>query len=217
MKTAVVIGSSGLVGSHLVDQLLLSSSYSKIILINRKHAQGNNTKIEEHLINFDQPDLSSIKGDDVFCAIGTTLRKAGSKEAQFKIDCQYPSQLAALLKENGAKQFILVSSLGANATSSNFYLRTKGQLEKNIEAFNYHSTIFVRPSFILGDRKEFRFGEKIGIAVFKLISPLLLGTLKRYKGVTASNIAFTMITKANQNLKGIHIIESESILNSQKR
>lgn len=211
MKVAIIIGSTGLVGSHLVEQLTQSNLYSKVVLLNRRKSSYNNPKIEEHLIDFDKPDLRAFSGEDVYCAIGTTIKKAGSKEAQFKIDCEYPSHLAKLLKERGAKQFMLVSSLGANASSSNFYLRTKGQLEKNIEALNYETAVILRPSFILGDRKEFRFGEKLGIAVFKFLSPLLIGALKRYRGVQASAIAHTMITKAKQNLKGTHIIESENI------
>lgn len=211
MKTAIIIGSTGLVGSHLVEQLIRSKYYSKIILLNRRKSTYNHSKIEEQVINFDQPDLNSVLGEDVFCAIGTTIKKAGSKEAQFKIDCEYPSQLAKLLHSKNAKQFILVSSIGANINSGNFYLRTKGQLEKNIEALNYGACLILRPSFILGHRNEFRLGEKIGIIFMKVLAPLMLGPIKKYKGVQASDIATKMIAVANENFKGKHVFESDSI------
>jgi uncharacterized protein YbjT (DUF2867 family) len=211
MKVAIIIGSTGLVGSHLVEQLTRSEYYSKLILLNRKKSAYVHAKIEEHSINFDQPDLSHIKGEDIFCAIGTTLKKAGSKEAQYKIDCEYPTLFAKLLRGGHSEQFILVSSLGANAESGNFYLRTKGQLEKNLEYLHFHSLLIVRPSLILGDRKEFRLGEKIGTIIMKALGLVMLGSLKKYKGVEASAIAAKMIAVANQHLNGIHIFESDSI------
>lgn len=211
MKTAVVIGASGLVGSHLTAQLIDSPFYSKIILLNRRASNLSHSKIEEKIIDFENPDLSGIKSDDVFCAIGTTIKKAGSQAAQFKIDCDYPLRIASILRSQGATQFILVSSIGAKPNSSNFYLRTKGQLEKNINALNFSSAIFIRPSFILGDRKEFRFGEKMAIVLMTLLKPLFNGPLIKYRGVKASAIASKMISCANQNLKGEYIIPSDLI------
>lgn len=211
MKTAVVIGASGLVGSHLIAQLIDSPFYSKIILLNRRASNLTHSKIEEKIIDFENPDLSGIKSDDVFCAFGTTIKKAGSQAAQFKIDCDYPSRIASILRSQGATQFILVSSIGAKPNSSNFYLRTKGQLEKNINALNFSSAIFIRPSFILGDRNEFRFGEKMAIVLMTLLKPLFSGPLKKYGGVKASAIASKMISCANQKLKGEYIISSDLI------
>src|SRR5262245_20073402 len=155
MRTAIVIGSTGLVGSELVKQLQDSKEYSSILLLNRKPSGYRHTKINEKIIRFDSPDLSGVTGDDVFCAIGTTLRKPGSKQAQYKIDCEYPSTIAALLKNQGSQQFILVSSLGADFSSGNFYLRTKGQLEKNVIAMGFERVLILRPSLLLGKRKEF--------------------------------------------------------------
>ena len=211
MKTAVIIGASGLVGSHLCEQLLASPHYSKVILLNRRPTEINHSKLEEKIIDFENPDLKGLIADDVFCAIGTTIKKAGSKEAQYKIDCKYPSHLASILKEQGAKQFLLVSSIGANAASTNFYLRTKGELENNIKAIGFETSIIVRPSFILGQRKEFRLGEKIGIVMMRILSPLMLGSLKKYRGVKAEAIAAKLITSANSGLSKHHIIESDAI------
>lgn len=211
MKTAIVIGSTGLVGSHLTTLLMASKQYSSIILLNRRVSGISHPKVVEKIIDFEKPDLTGIFGEDVFCAIGTTIKKAGSQAAQFKIDCEYPTAIAALLKQQGAKQFMLVSSLGANAGSANFYLRTKGTLEKNIFALQYACSIIVRPSFILGERKEFRMGEKIGIVLMKLLKPLMVGNLKKYRGVQAADIAAKMISAANQSLSGEVIFESNQI------
>lgn len=211
MKTAVIIGSSGLVGSHLCDQLLDSPHYSRVILFNRRPTEIKHSKLEEKIIDFDKPDLKGLTADDVFCAIGTTIKKAGSKEAQHKIDCEYPSRLAAILKEQGAKQFLLVSSIGANAASANFYLRTKGELENNIKALGFETSIIIRPSFILGQRKEFRLGEKIGIVLMRILSPLMLGSLKKYRGVNAEAIASKLLVCANSGLSKHLVVESDAI------
>lgn len=149
--------------------------------------------------------------DDIFCAIGTTIKKAGSQENQYRIDCEYPNNIAKLAKENGAKQFALVSSIGANKNSNNFYLRTKGDLEEKLKSLNFNSLIIMRPSLILGNRKEFRLGEKTAIIFAKIVSPLFIGGLKKYKGVNASNIAQSMILHSNNGNQGLKIVESAEI------
>jgi uncharacterized protein YbjT (DUF2867 family) len=211
MKTAIVIGSTGLIGSELVHQLLGNSNYSKVVLLNRRASGLTHSKLTERIINFDAPDLNGVNGEDLYCAIGTTIRKAGSKEAQYKIDCEYPSTLAALLKPQGVKQILLVSSIGADETASNFYLKTKGQLEKNIRDLDFESTIILRPSILLGKRKEFRLGEKIAIVLMQLLSPLMQGSFKKYRGVQAAKVAAKMIASANSGSKGLQIIESDNI------
>lgn len=211
MKTAVVIGASGLVGSLLTKQLLQSSHYGKVVLLNRKASGLSHAKLQEKQIDFDAPDLTDVQADDVYCAIGTTLKKAGSKEAQYKIDCLYPARLAGLLLKQGATRFLLVSSIGANAQSGNFYLRTKGELEQQLMALKFPSLVIVRPSFILGDREEFRAGEKIGIVLMKVFSPLLLGGLKKYRGVEATAIAACLIQQAVSGQNGTLILESNQI------
>jgi uncharacterized protein YbjT (DUF2867 family) len=211
MKTAIVIGATGLVGVNLVNKLNDSNIYDKVTLLVRRKTDLNHLKLEEKIIDFDTVDADLVKADDIFCAIGTTLKKAGSKEKQYKIDCEYPAKIAQMGKQNGVKQFILVSSIGADKNSSNFYLRTKGELEEKISQLNFHSFIIVRPSFIIGERKEFRLGEMIGIFFASLFRPLMLGGLKKYRGVYAISIAKKMIKLANENLKGKIIVESDEI------
>ena len=211
MKTALIIGATGLVGSKIVRRLNDSKFYLNVVLLVRRKSEFNHLKFEERVINFDNINQELIKGDDVFCAIGTTLKKAGSKENQYKIDCEYPFKIAKIAKANNAKQFILVSSLGADPNSSNFYLRTKGELEEKIATLNFETFIILRPSIIIGKRPEFRLGETIGIFFITVFGPLFFGNLKKYKGVRAGAIASRMVIAANQNLKGKHIIESDKI------
>jgi uncharacterized protein YbjT (DUF2867 family) len=211
MKTAIIIGATGLVGSTLVKQILENPEYSKVTLLLRKPLDLQHPKLIQEIIDFAQPDSTKIIGDDLFCAMGTTLRKAGSKQAQYKIDCTYPFEIGKIAKANGVKQYILVSSIGSDANSNNFYLRTKGDLEQKIKALEFENFISVRPSFILGDRQEFRLGEKIGIVLAKVISPLLIGSLKKYRGIEAAQIAKGMQVLANKGLKGVHFIESDAL------
>lgn len=211
MKTAIIIGATGLVGSTLAKQILENPEYSKVTLLLRKPLDLQHPKLTQEIIDFDKPDSTKIIGDDLFCAMGTTLRKAGSKQAQYKIDCTYPFEMGKIAKTNGVKQYILVSSIGSDANSSSFYLRTKGDLEQKIKALGFENFISVRPSFILGDRQEFRLGEKIGIVLAKVISPLLIGSLKKYRGIEAAQIAKGMQVLANKGLKGVHFIESDAL------
>jgi uncharacterized protein YbjT (DUF2867 family) len=212
MRTAMVIGATGLVGGHLTEQLCADSTYDKVVVLSRRKLEQQHPKIEVRVIDFDKPDPAMVKADDVFCAIGTTLKKAGSKENQYRIDCEYPAKLAALAKQNGTETFVLVSSIGADAASGNFYLRTKGELEEKLKQTGFKRLIILRPSFILGDRKEFRAGEKIGILLAKALKSLMVGKLRKYRGVQATAIAAKMIAAAKQTgSAGTVVISSEEI------
>ena len=212
MKTAIVIGATGLVGSTLVKQLLDNSIYSKVVLLLRKSLSMSHSKLTQEVIDFDNPDASKIVGNDLFCAMGTTLAKAGSKEAQYKIDCTYPYEIGKIAKVNGVKQYILVSSVGANFDSSNFYLKTKGDLEKKIESLGFQNFVSVRPSMLLGNREESRLGEKIGKVLSNILSPLLFGSLRKYHGIEASDVAKAMQRFANQGLSGVKYMEYNEIM-----
>jgi uncharacterized protein YbjT (DUF2867 family) len=196
-KTAVLIGASGLTGGHLQQQLLEHPAYDRVISLVRRPSGFSHPKLTEHVIDFEQPDPALLEGQDFFCALGTTLARAGSKEAQYKVDCQYPLALGKIAKEKGFSRYLLVSSIGANASSSNFYLRTKGELEKGLEALGFDTFVAARPSFLLGNRKEFRVGEKIGIWVWKFVQPFLGGPLRRLRGIPAASVATALIQYAN--------------------
>lgn len=213
MKTALIIGATGLIGSTLVKQLLDNPAYSKVVLLLRKQLNINHPKLIQEIIDFDKLDASKIMGNDLFCAMGTTLSKAGSKEAQYKIDCTYPYEIGKIAKDNGVKQYILVSSVGANFESSNFYLKTKGDLEKQIQSLDFHNFVSLRPSMLLGDREEFRLGEKIGTVLSAVLSPLLFGSLRKYHGINAFDVAKAMQRFANKGLSGVKFVEYDEIMN----
>lgn len=214
MKTAIIIGGTGLTGGYLLAELTANPIYSKISVLVRKASQQNNPKIEELVVDFNKLNdfKNKIIGDDVYCTIGTTIKKAGSQEAFAKVDLEYPLSIAKIAKENGAKHFLLMSSLGANASSGNFYLKTKGTLENNLHALNFDSLSIFRPSILLGPRNEFRLGEKIGIFFMRLFSFLLLGGLKKYRPIHVKQVAHAMV-KAGQDgeKKGVRVWESDRI------
>ena len=209
---AIVIGSTGLVGEHLLQLLDKDPRFTSVCALVRKPGALQSSKINYVVANFDQLDPLLVKGDVLFCALGTTLKKAGSKEAQYKIDLTYNFETARIAKANGVSKLAHVSSIGASAKSGNFYLRVKGELEEKLKDLNFDTAIIVRPSFILGDRKEFRLGEKIGIILMKALGFLMIGSLKKYKGVHAKQIAKCMIDEVcNTNNKGFQVIESDQI------
>lgn len=208
MKTALVLGATGLVGRQLIQQLLDHPAYDKVVALVRRPLDVTHPKLHTEIVNFDKPDADKIRGDDMFCALGTTLKAAGSKEAQFRIDCEYPAAFARLGKENGVRKFMLVSSVGSDAHSSNFYLRTKGDLEQRLQGLGFESLIIARPSFLLGHRQESRPGERAGIVLAQWLKPLIP---RRYRGVQVSAVAATLISAANSGGKGMQIIENEKL------
>ncbi|PQL91020.1 NAD-dependent epimerase/dehydratase family protein [Apibacter adventoris] len=213
MKTAIVLGVSGLVGSKLVDILLKSKEYTKVIIFVRRKIELSNSKLIQYSIDFNSIDLYNnyIKGDDFFCCIGTTIKKAKTREKFMKIDYYYPVKFAEIAKENGMKNFLLITSIEANPRSSNYYLRTKGILEKRIQEMKFSGTFIFRPSILLGKRKEIRIGEKVGGIILSFFSIFLLGRLKKYKPIQAAQVAYAMYKTAQENLLNVHIYESDQI------
>ena len=211
MKTAIVIGSTGLVGSELVKQLQASPHYSSVVLLNRRPSGSAQPKVSERILDFNAPDLAGVWADDFYCALGTTLRKAGSQAAQRQIDCEYPTMIATSLRNQGVKRIALVSSVGADAKAASFYLRTKGRLEENIIGLGFEQTVIVRPSFLIGRKNEVRMGEEAAILLMKLLSPFMFGALRKYKGIEASKVALCMVKAANSGAVGVRFIESDQI------
>lgn len=204
-KTALVIGATGLVGQQLVKQLLLDERYQMVHVFVRRlmslsideDPQG---KLVQDVVDFNNVESwqDKLKGDELFCCIGTTLKQAGSKQNQESIDLQLPTEIANYACENNVPKIILVSSAGANHQSSSFYLRLKGQLEQNIIALNWQTVIIVRPSFLAGKRNEFRFGEKVGIVLFALLK--YFPFIRRYRPITGQKLALKMRSLANSEL-----------------
>lgn len=213
MKTALIIGSTGLIGSQLLELLLESKEYSTVITFVKRDSGIQHPKLKQHIIDFDKAETFKelVIGDDFFCTIGTTIKKAGSQDAFRKVDFEYPKQFANLALENNIKQFLIISSLGADANSGNFYLKTKGEIQDFLKKCDFESVSILQPSLLLGKRKEFRLGEKIGTFFMKLFSILLIGNLKKYKAIQSEEVAKAMFIIAQKNYKGFHIIESDSI------
>ena len=213
MKTALLFGASGLVGSHLLNQLISNNNYSKIKLFVRSAIDLNDPKIE--IIQTDFNNLENhkedIKGDDCFFCIGTTKKNSPDKNEYKKVELEVPKQIAQIAKSNSVNSFVFVSSGYADPKSSGDYLKFKGEVEEELKKLNFPKLGIMRPSFLLGDRKEKRIGEKIGIFVFKLLSPLFLGPLKKMKPIHSATVAKVMIKIANENLEKT-IFESDEIV-----
>jgi len=211
MKTAIVLGASGLVGTELVHQLLTTNEFGKVKIFVRRTLGINNPKLEEHLIDFN--NLSAWKQDLVgytlFSCMGTTLKAAGSKEKQYVIDFTYPYQCIEVAIQNGTKQIVLVSSLGAKATSSNFYLRMKGELEEAIKQLNPSNFIIFRPSILDGNRVESRPAEYKAIQIMRKVGKLPF--LKKYAPTLLSVLAGSMIRLALKDKVGVKVVESLEI------
>lgn len=212
IKTALLFGASGLIGTYLLDELVNNETYTKIKVFGRKKHEYESVKIDMHVIEFDKPDdfADLIKGDDLFCCLGTTVKNAGSKEAAKIIDFDYPVRIARIAEQNSIKNFLVVSSLGANPKSASFYLKSKGMMEEAIRHLSFESCYSLRPSMLLGKRNEFRFGEAIGKIFFILFGWLMLGKLKRFKAVHGKDVAKVMVYLANSNYSDF-IIHSEKI------
>jgi uncharacterized protein YbjT (DUF2867 family) len=213
MKTALIIGSTGLIGSQLLKLLLESEEYATVITFVKRDSGIEHPKLKQYIIDFDKPEnyQNLVFGDDFFCTIGTTIKNAGSQEAFRKVDFEYPKEFATIALHNNVKQFLLISSLDALSTSSNFYLKTKGEIEDFLKKCPFESTIILRPSLLLGKRKEFRLGEKIGAFFMKLFSFIFVGNIKKYKPVQSEDVAKAMFAVAQKNFKGFQIIESDTI------
>ena len=212
MKTALVFGSSGLVGGHLLSQLIENDDYNKIKIFVRSEPEINDPKVE--IIKTDFNNLENhkedIKGDDCFFCIGTTKQNSPDKSEYRRVELDVPKQIAQITKSNSVNSFVFVSSGYADPKSSGDYLKFKGEVEEELKRLNFPKLGIMRPSFLLGDRKEKRVGEKIGIFVFKLLSPLFLGPLKKMKPIHSATVAKAMIA-ITQNDSSQTIFESNEI------
>ena len=213
MKTAIVFGSTGLIGGHLVNQLIQDNYYTKIKIFVRSLTSINNEKVE--VINIDFNNLGNhkteITGDDCFFCIGTTKQNSPDKNDYQKVELDIPKEIAQIAKANSVKSFIFISSIYANPNSSGNYVKFKGLVEEELKRLNFSKLGILRPSFLMGKRKENRVGEKIGIFTFSALSPLLFGPFKKMRPINSENVAKAMIKIANSNLEKT-VFESNEIV-----
>jgi len=212
MRTALIFGSSGLVGGHLLNQLIKDTNYSRIKLFVRSVPEISDPKVE--IIKTDFNNLENhkedIKGDDCFFCIGTTKQNSPGKDEYRRVELDIPREIAKIAKSNLVNSFIFVSALYANPKSLGDYVRFKGLVEEELKRLNFPKFGIMRPSFLIGNRKEKRVSETIGIFVFKLLSPLLLGPLKKMKPIHSETVAKAMIAVIQNDIQQT-IFESNEI------
>ena len=212
MKKALIAGATGLVGGYVLRRLLAHLSYSHVEILVRRESPIRNPKFAQRIVDFEhlEAGVPGIAPDEVFCCLGTTIKKAGSEEEFRRVDYDYPLALARLAKAAGAGTFLMVSALGADPKSAVFYNRVKGEVEQAVAAVGLPAAYFFRPSLLLGSRAENRPTEKIGIAVGKAIAPLMLGGLRKYRPIHADAVAAAMVYVVNQSVPA-GVIESDAI------
>jgi len=209
----ILVGASGLIGSNLLSELIRSQAISEVLLMVRSTTGISNPKVKELILNLDELNSysSEIQGDIIYSCLGTTRSETPDSSLYRKIDLEYPLNLAKLGLKNGVKQFHIISSLGADAGSSNSYLKLKGELEKDLKKLNIPSLHIYQPSFLIGKRKKNRLADKIMIPIFRLIDPLLIGPLKKYRSIKATDVAKVMLSQSIKDLKGTFIYPSIQI------
>ncbi|RPE12369.1 NAD-dependent epimerase/dehydratase family protein [Chitinophaga lutea] len=208
-KTAIVTGATGLIGNLLVQALLNDGSYERVRAIVRKPLPIQHPRLENVVVSFDDDRAlaEALRGDVLFCCIGTTIKKAGSQAAFTAVDYGIPVKTAGIAIRNGVTQYHLVSAVGANARSANFYLRTKGQTEEALIQMGFPSLFIYRPSLLMGERKEVRFGEQVGQLFMPVFKFLMVGGWRKYRPVKAATVAATMLANAKSGAVGIKVVE----------
>ena len=211
MMQAVIIGATGLVGSHLLDEILKDERFTGVAVLTRRNTGVSHPKLKEHLINFDDPaswaDL--VRGDFLYLCLGTIRARAGGKKAQYKVDHTYQYRVAEAAAANNIKDLVLVSSAGANAGSRMFYLRMKGELEEDLKQLDFSRRVFIRPGSLAGPRQEKRIMEHIGIAGLRLLNHI--GIMQKMRPIHAQTVARAMINASFNTPDGTHVYELEEV------
>jgi uncharacterized protein YbjT (DUF2867 family) len=213
-RSVLLCGATGLVGGECLRLLVADPAVERVVVPTRRplpSSPGGTAaarKVEQRVVDFDRlaDAASAMDVEQVFCALGTTMRKAGSRERFRTVDLEYPLQIARLAREQGAGHFLLVSAKGANSGSRIFYSRVKGELEDAVAALDYPAVTIVRPSLLLGEREEFRLGERVAERLSFLAPPSL-------RPVPAADVAAALMQAARADRDGRHVIESKEISN----
>jgi uncharacterized protein YbjT (DUF2867 family) len=212
-KKAIIAGASGLIGSKLLAILLNHADYDEVLVLVRKKLPIEHRKLVQLIIDFDKLDdhAATITGHAVFCCLGSTQKKTPDLVVYRKVDHDYPVKLAQLAKQNGINQYHLVSAIGANSSSSNFYTKMKGETEDDLQKVGLKCLHIYQPSFLSGDRKESRPMERVFVGIMKVIDPLLIGGLKKYRSIPAQTVALAMFNESLKNDEGVFIHTSDKI------
>lgn len=212
-RYALLVGATGLIGSELLQYLLESPEYKGVTILVRNNYPISHPKLTTKIVDFDNLSLEDVeKVDDIYCCLGTTIKKAKTKEQFMKVDYEYPIKLATWGASHGVFQYLIVSALGANSRSRVFYNQVKGKVEDELKRIDIPHVHIFRPSLLLGDRQEFRLGEKIGEHVMKVLNFAMVGSWRKYRAIKARQVAFAMYKKAvEQTERPYSIYESDKI------
>lgn len=212
-KTAIIAGATGSVGTALVPLILEDPRYTAVVVLLRKELPLSHPKLRQVQIDFDRIKAYAdhIRGDTVFCCLGTTAGQTPDRNEYRKIDFKYPLDLAWIAQENGARSYHLVSAMGANAKSGIFYNRTKGQLEAELKTIPFDNVHIYRPSLLDGKRKEYRFTETLLNKIMQVINPILIGSLRPYRSIKTECVAKAMLRYSLEKKSGIFIHQSDQI------
>lgn len=210
---AVLAGSTGLIGHELLQLLLEHPKYNEVLILVRKPLAIRHNKLQQCVIDFEKLRnySSEVSGRALFCCLGSTRKKTPDLNEYHKIDHDYPLELAKIASENKMEQYHLISSLGADASSGNFYTEMKGETENDVKKLNIKSLHIYQPSFLDGNRQEKRPVEKMMIQFMRLINPLLIGPAKKYRSISAIKVAQAMLNQSLKNLEGQFTYPSDII------
>ncbi|MBB5636682.1 uncharacterized protein YbjT (DUF2867 family) [Pedobacter cryoconitis] len=210
---AILVGASGAIGRCLLQDLLNDSNYKEVLILVRRKSDIEHPKLKQLVIDFNRlSDYSAdLKGDAVFCCLGTTKSQTPDQKEYLKIDYQYPLDIAWMAYTNGAQSYHLVSAMGADKNSSFFYNRTKGEVESELKTVPFKSIHIYRPSLLDGKRTQKRFGESVLNSLMQLINPLLMGSWKKYRSIKVESVAKVMLAQSLNDQKGIFIHPSDQI------
>jgi uncharacterized protein YbjT (DUF2867 family) len=213
MRSAIVAGASGLVGERVLRRLLAGGLYDRVVAFVRGPLNMTHKKLEQRTVDYERMARMSAfpRAEDVFCCLGTTIRRAGSPEAFRKVDVEYVARLAEVSVRAGAGEFLLVSAVGADPRSKNFYLRCKGEAEGVVRTLPFRGVQIFRPSFLIGHRRERRAGEAIATAAARVLSVAMIGPASRYRPIRADDVAKAMAAVALESPPGIHVYESKAM------
>jgi uncharacterized protein YbjT (DUF2867 family) len=206
-RVALLGGASGLVGSRLLPLLLGATEYSRVLALTRRPLLLDHARLANRVVRFDgglEKQLAGLRCNDAFCCLGTTLREAGGQEGFRAVDQDLVLKIAHIAQAAGAERLVVISSVGADEASKNFYLRVKGETERALERLQFAALDIVQPSVLLGLRRNARPLEFLAQAVLWCINPLLLGRLERYRGLAASEVAAAMLGAARGRRRGVN-------------
>jgi uncharacterized protein YbjT (DUF2867 family) len=212
LRTAIIAGATGLVGSHVLDDLLADESWSQVVTVGRRTTSRQHEKLEQRILDLGALEAVGLPpADDIFCCLGTTIKQAGSQAAFRRVDFDFVVALARAGLRGGAKQFLLVSAIGADPASRIFYSRVKGEAEAAVRQLPYRAVQIFRPSLLLGARAEFRFGERVAMLTAPVMPLFLPGPFRRYRPIRAESVARAMVRTAREMPRGPNVFEFDAM------